>query len=91
MRKIRKDGKIKNPKHNNPTERKHKKPILSRRDAFKQMCGEVLVSYDEIRGHKHCALSGLETIEREKFEGLIPFINKEFELALEEDWLVEKP
>lgn len=90
MRKIRKGRKINDPKNINFNRGKHNKPILSRRDAFRQMCGEILVSFDEIRGHKHCALSELETIEREKFEGLIPFINKAFELSLEENWLIGK-
>jgi len=69
---------------------KGKKPALSRRQAFKQMFGEVLVCVDEIRGHKHCALSELEKLEREKFETLIPVINRNFELSLDGNWLVGK-
>jgi len=67
-----------------------KKPALSRREAFKQMFSKVLVSVDEIRGHRHCALSELEKLEREKFEKLIPVISRNFELSLDESWLVAK-
>lgn len=84
----KKDRKKNDSKNINLNKEMNKKPILSRRDAFKKMCGEILVSFDEIRGHKHCALSHLETIEREKFEVLIPFINREFELSLERNWVI---
>ena len=90
MEKFRRDRKKNDSKNINLNREMSKKHILSRREAFKQMCGEILVGFDEIRGHKHCALSGLETIEREKLEGLIPFISREFELSLERNWLIGK-
>jgi hypothetical protein len=90
LRKTRKSRQVNDSKKVSINKGKYNKPALSRRNAFKQMFGEILVSIDEVRGHKNCALSELETLEREKFEALIPFINKEFELSLAGNWLIGK-
>jgi|GEM_PF-2529698 len=66
------------------------RPALSRRQAFKQMFGEALVCFDEMRGRKHCSLSELEQLECEKFEKLIPVIDQDFKLSLDGNWLVGK-
>jgi len=55
---------------------------LNRRKAFTQFLGSLLVSADEIRGHKNCAFGDLENLGRAKFEKLIPAINKEYELSV---------
>ena len=55
---------------------------LTRRQAFTQFLGSLLVSADEIRGHKHCAFVDLENLDRTKFEKLIPAINREYELSV---------
>jgi hypothetical protein len=75
-------------KKNRTKKVKEDKSVLSRRQASKRLLGEILVGFDEIRGHQHCSLSDLENLERQKWEELIPVIREEFELFLEENWLV---
>jgi len=55
---------------------------LTRRRSFTQFLGNLLVSADEIRGHKNCAFGDLEKLDRAKLEKLIPAINKEYELSI---------
>ena len=80
----------KSSKKANAKKEKGDKSVVSRRRAFKQIFGEMIVCFDEIRGNKHFAFSDLNQLEREKLEELIPVVNKAFEISLDENWLIGK-
>lgn len=60
---------------------------LSRRQAFKQMMGELMVFVDESRGQKHVSLKKLEMLDDDSFGEFVPMPNREAKLAMDGDWL----
>lgn len=60
---------------------------LKRRRSFSYLLGNLLVSTEEAKGHRHCALSGLESLERAAFEKLIPGIDAQYDLLVSKESL----
>jgi hypothetical protein len=63
---------------------------LRRRQSFSHLLGTLLVSAEEVQGHRHCALSDLESLEREKFAKLIPGMGAEFDLFISKGSLMAR-
>ena len=60
---------------------------LGRRKAFGQLLGNVLVTVEEVQGHKHCSLDELERMESVKWQILVPQINRDYVLSVSGDCL----
>lgn len=60
-------------------------PPSSRRGFFTQFLGKALTWFDEARGRQQLAATGLRGLAPEVLSEVIPVINREFKIEVEED------
>lgn len=63
-------------------------PVISRRMVFRKLWSDVLISIEEIKGHKHCSFKDLSTLDSEKFGELVPVLCQEYLLEVENNFLI---